>query len=231
MKTFVGFCLAVSLVSVNALSVINAHHVGNGGGYSHYRVCENQPAVFSCDADGLLKVGGCWYGSPNSDIGEEKCPHDAVGGDCAENGGVCMDAIRGLCENRPGCTVPVSNVFMMGPHGDPCPGTYKYAAIALRCECPWYAVWCSVLQLGRSEPISMIGDSGDEEVQSETQQDGVVPFPYMIGVVALVMLLLLVNLACWIYQCCSAKCACGKKVSYEVVSQVVSSDEEQQPLH
>ena len=103
-----------------------------GDGYNHFRVCEGKTATFSCGGRKVIHIGACWYGSPSTDPGYNQCPHSAKK-NCAAVTGNCGPYLQGQCENKASCSVTINNVNM---GGDPCPGVYKFGAIAAQCRAP-----------------------------------------------------------------------------------------------
>eukprot|EP00484_Ammonia_sp_Unknown_P020817 CAMPEP_0197026412 /NCGR_PEP_ID=MMETSP1384-20130603/6502_1 /TAXON_ID=29189 /ORGANISM="Ammonia sp." /LENGTH=157 /DNA_ID=CAMNT_0042455067 /DNA_START=34 /DNA_END=507 /DNA_ORIENTATION=- len=110
-----------------------AQFLDNGGdGYSHFRICEGGIATFDCrppaSMTAELNLGGCWYGSPSTDPGYTMCPHPAKQ-NCDPVTGNCFAYIQAQC-NGPQCSITIDNGNM---GGDPCPGVYKFAGVALQC--------------------------------------------------------------------------------------------------
>ena len=111
-----------------------AHNLGfsQSDGFSHFRVCERRTATFSCSGGRLLRLGGCWYGSPQSDPGYNECPRSSTE-PCSPVTGNCINYIQQQCDNKQSCSVTINNGNM---GGDPCPTIGKFAGIALQCYCP-----------------------------------------------------------------------------------------------
>ena len=86
-------------------------------------------ATISCNTGETLFVGGCWYGAPSDDGGyNQGCQQN---GNCDAYTGDCMDYFGDLCNSKNSCQ-PTANNANLGP--DPCPGKYKFGAVAIKCQ-------------------------------------------------------------------------------------------------
>ena len=108
----------------------NALNLGysTSDGYSHFRICEGNTAEFECYNSKTLHLGGCWYGAPFGDGGYGLCTNN---GNCNLVVGNCLSYIGNACNGKDTCSVTANNANM---GGDPCVGTHKYVAAALKCQ-------------------------------------------------------------------------------------------------
>ena len=141
---------------------------------------------------------------------------------CRTVTGNCMNYIGSRCNGRGDCSVTINNGNM---GGDPCPGTYKFGAIALRCvSSSAQADEPNLIENNNPDQFDIDYNNLNNDNYGENNGYFIqLSSSTMYAIGSIISVLLIVNILCLAYYNCYSKSR--KSKLYRKVSQIASSDE------